>query len=87
MGACCCFRSDSIEEWELDQPEGKEVECLLDRLKQHFSSGQKEKISESVKERERQVPSCKYLHLLGSLTWSAIDQSFESWNVAIRHMI
>lgn len=33
-----CDASDAIEEWTLVQPEGKEVECLLDRLKEHFAS-------------------------------------------------
>lgn len=63
-GGTGCNRSDSIEEWELDQPEGKEVECLLDRLKLHFSSGHKEELSDSAKEKQRQVG--RHIILLGA---------------------
>jgi hypothetical protein len=32
-----CELSEPIKEWEVDIPEGKEIECLTNRLKKHFS--------------------------------------------------
>lgn len=29
-------RSEPLQQWELDMPPGKEVECLIDKLKVHF---------------------------------------------------
>ncbi|GMH36346.1 hypothetical protein BSKO_04214 [Bryopsis sp. KO-2023] len=50
-----CEQSDPIEQWQEVQPKGKEVECLLDRLKEHFKKGAAAELTEEAKQRNRKA--------------------------------
>lgn len=47
--------SEDIEELELEQPEGKEVECLLDALKAHFRAKHSSKTAKQLQAQKQEL--------------------------------
>lgn len=52
-----CDMSEPLQQWELEMPPGKEVECLIDRLKAHFASHGPQKTSAQVKAQQAELMS------------------------------
>lgn len=49
--------SEPLQQWELEMPEGKEVECLIDRLKEHFASRGPRKTEEQIRAQQADLLS------------------------------
>ncbi|KAL4423794.1 hypothetical protein ABPG75_001095 [Micractinium tetrahymenae] len=49
--------SEPLQQWELEMPEGKEVECLIDRLKEHFASAGPKKSEAQIRAQQAELLS------------------------------
>ncbi|PRW61388.1 SUMO-activating enzyme subunit 2 [Chlorella sorokiniana] len=49
--------AESLQQWELEMPEGQEVECLIDRLKEHFAATGPRKTAAQIQAQQRDLMS------------------------------
>lgn len=49
--------AESLQQWELEVPEGQEVECLIDRLKDHFAATGPRKTAAQIQAQQRDLMS------------------------------